>query len=64
MPPPKIKIEKTLYENARRHAAAAGYASVDEFVAHLIEKQVNQPDDVDPDEEVVRKRLRGLGYIS
>jgi len=61
----KIKIEDDLYEKVKKCSAAAGYASVDEFVAHVLEKEVGKilgPGDRDPEEEV-RKRLQGLGYI-
>jgi hypothetical protein len=33
----KIKIDAALYERARRASQAAGYSSVEEFVAHAIE---------------------------
>ncbi len=59
----KIKIEKDLYQKVRQVSQNAGYASVEEFVSHLLEKIVETPDTWDNDEDVV-KRLQGLGYIS
>jgi hypothetical protein len=58
----KIKIESGLLERARRAAAAAGYSSVEEFVAHCIEKELKglKADEV---ETQVADQLRGLGYI-
>ena len=62
----KIKLEKDVYERARKVADTAGYSSVDEFVAHVLEKELQQllGDDDGEDDEKVRERLKGLGYIS
>jgi hypothetical protein len=59
----KIKIDKNLLERAKKFAAVAGYSSVDEFIAHLIEKELANLEGAGDDEEV-KKRLKGLGYIS
>lgn len=59
----RVKIDRTLLEQATRYAAGAGYASVEEFIEHAIEKEMAQADGGDS-EEAVRKRLKGLGYIS
>jgi hypothetical protein len=64
----KIKIEGELLEQARKCAEIAGYASVDEFVIHTVEKEVKRVLGSDqggaPDsKELVKKRLQGLGYI-
>ena len=58
-----VKLDEALYERLRKGAEAAGYASVDEFVTHLIERELGRPDDGASDEEL-KKRLEGLGYIS
>jgi len=58
----KIKIEDSLYERAQRAAEAAGYSSVDEFVAHCVESGI-QKQNVDETEGQVADQLRGLGYI-
>lgn len=62
----RIRIDRTLLEKARRHAAAAGYSSVEEFVHHALEKEIARPGGGDgPDsEEAIRQRLQGLGYLS
>lgn len=60
---PKIKIEKELYEKVKQVAQEAGYSSVEEFVAHVLEREVNPAAADDQDEEVM-DRLKGLGYIS
>lgn len=59
----KIKIDKNLLERARKLSSAAGYSSVDEFISHLIEKELAALEGAGDDEEV-KKRLKGLGYIS
>ena len=58
-----IKLDKALLARVKRYADLAGYSSVDEFVTHLIERELGKPDDNASDEEV-KKRLEGLGYIS
>ena len=64
----KVKIEGELLEQAKQCAEASGYASLDEFVLHTIEKEVKRlavPQDSGNAEsrEKVTKRLQGLGYI-
>lgn len=59
---PKIKLEKTLYDRLAELAKKAGYASVDEFVVNILEKEVAKFDDANSD-EALQERLRGLGYI-
>tara|TARA_B100000949_G_C13850557_1_gene272465 strand:+ start:269 stop:460 length:192 start_codon:yes stop_codon:yes gene_type:complete len=59
---PKIKIEKNLYEKAKAQAETDGYSSVEELVTHLLEKEVAQQNEAE-DEEALKKRLQGLGYI-
>jgi hypothetical protein len=61
---PKIKLDKALYERAREAAQNAGYASVDEFVINLIEKELARlAGDSGEDQGKLEERLRGLGYI-
>jgi predicted CopG family antitoxin len=60
---PKITIEKDLYEKIRKATEEVGYSSVDEFVVHAIERELKRVLAGEEDEEV-RKRLKGLGYIS
>jgi len=58
----RIKIPDELYERLRQAAQAAGYASVEEFVLHILEKATAEVEDAHSEEEV-RKRLKGLGYL-
>jgi hypothetical protein len=58
----KVKIDSGLLERARRAAAAAGYSSVEEFVAHCVENELRKRE-AGADEGRVEDQLRGLGYI-
>lgn len=58
----KIKIDNKLYDRAKLAAQAAGYSSVEEFILHIIEKEVAGHESGQVDEKVA-DRLRGLGYI-
>jgi hypothetical protein len=44
-------------------AKISGYATVDEFVVHVLEKELAALEDAGSDEEI-KKKLEGLGYIS
>lgn len=63
----KVKIEGDLLDKVKKCADVCGYSSIDEFVVHALEKEVNRV--LPPGEggstsrEVMRKRLQGLGYI-
>ena len=57
-----VKLNKDLSAKVAQAAAAAGYSSPEEFVEHVLEREVAKIADDQPDEEVMR-RLRGLGYI-
>jgi hypothetical protein len=59
----KIKLDKELFDRLKKAADLGGYSSVDEFVVHVLEKELAQIDDGASDEEI-KKRLEGLGYIS
>ena len=58
-----IKIDKDLHARLTKIADVAGYATVDEFVAHVLEKELIHFEDAKSDDDI-RNKLRGLGYIS
>ena len=58
----KIKIDSKLVSRAKKAAEVAGYSSVEEFVTHLLEKEIDRYESDEVDEKVA-ERLRGLGYI-
>lgn len=59
----KIKIEKDLLDRIKQISEVAGYASHEEFIVHVLEKELAQFEDASSDEDITEK-LRGLGYIS
>jgi hypothetical protein len=59
---PTVKVKKELWERIKICAGAAGYSSPEEFVQHILEREVARLDDAQSDEEIVRK-LKGLGYL-
>ncbi len=59
----KVKVDKGLYEKVKKYSEMAGYSSVDEFVAHALEKAIAGVEGSDSEEEI-KKKLEGLGYIS
>jgi metal-responsive CopG/Arc/MetJ family transcriptional regulator len=59
----KIKLETSLVERIKRFADIAGYSSPEEFITHALEKELALLEDADSEEEI-KKRLKGLGYIS
>ncbi len=59
----KIKVDKDLYEKLRKYAELSGYSSPDEFIAHLIERELATLEKSTTEEEI-KKKLKGLGYIS
>jgi len=58
-----IKLDKTLLAKARRYADLAGYSSVEEFITHVLEKEIAHLETAGTEDEI-KKRLKGLGYIS
>ena len=58
-----IKLDKTLLAKAKRYADLAGYSSVEEFITHVLEKEIAHLETAGTEDEI-KKRLKGLGYIS
>lgn len=58
-----VKLDAELLARAKRYARIAGYSSVEEFIAHALEKELAKLEDVHTEDEI-RQRLKGLGYIS
>jgi metal-responsive CopG/Arc/MetJ family transcriptional regulator len=59
---PKIKIDSGLFDRVKKMAEAAGYSSTEEFVTHIIEKELAKHESADSDAKTA-EQLRGLGYI-
>ncbi len=58
----KIKIDSNLYERMKKAAETAGYSSAEEFITHIIEKELAKYEG-DQTDKKVSEQLRGLGYI-
>ncbi|HEX4951873.1 MAG TPA: hypothetical protein VF017_00555 [Thermoanaerobaculia bacterium] len=59
----KVKLDKDLVARVKRMSDIAGYSSPEEFITHALEKELAKLEDAGSEEEI-KKRLRGLGYIS
>jgi Arc/MetJ family transcription regulator len=63
----RVKIDDELFARAKKCAELAGYSSTDEFIQHVLEKEITRilgSDSGGGDApEEVKKRLQGLGYI-
>lgn len=57
-----IKLEQALFDRVKRCAEAGGYSSPQEFVVHVLDKELSQIEDGASDEEIMQK-LQGLGYL-
>ncbi|KAF2956272.1 ribbon-helix-helix domain-containing protein [Marinitoga sp. 38H-ov] len=68
-----IKIPKPLYESLKKIIEGTGYSSVTEFVIFVLRDLVssNEPEDykenieefTEEELEIIKQRLRNLGYI-
>lgn len=59
----KVKIDRDLFDRLRKIADVAGYATTEEFVTHVLEKEMLHFENAASDEDI-RNKLKGLGYIS
>ena len=57
----KIALDDQLWQRAQAHVEKVGYSSVEEFVIHCIEKELDAPSAAD--QAQIEERLRGLGYL-
>ncbi len=59
----KIKLDPDLIDRIKKISEVAGYASHEEFITHVLERELAQFEDASSDDDITEK-LRGLGYIS
>lgn len=59
----KVKLDKSLLDKVRKYAEVSGYSSPEEFIIHCLEKEIAKLEESDSEEEI-KKKLKGLGYIS
>ena len=60
----KLKVDKDLLAKIKKYAAIAGYATPEEFVQHVLEREIARFEEGGADEDEIKKRMQGLGYIS
>ena len=59
----KVKLDKDLLDKVKKYAQMSGYSSPEEFITHCLEKEISSLEESDSEEEI-KKKLKGLGYIS
>ena len=59
-----IKLAKELLAKIRKYSELAGYSSPQEFVQHVMEREIAKFEEGGASEDEIRKRMQGLGYIS
>jgi hypothetical protein len=59
----RIRLDKALLGKVKRYAELAGYSSTEEFITHVLETEIAHLEAAATEEEV-KKRLKGLGYLS
>jgi hypothetical protein len=59
---PSVKFDKALWQRIQTCAAAAGYSSPDEFILHVLERELARLEGAGSKEELIEK-LKGLGYL-
>ena len=58
---PRVALDPELMDRIRAHVDQVGYASIEEFVRHCIEKQLASR--AAADDAALTERLKGLGYL-
>jgi hypothetical protein len=59
---PTIKLKKKTWDRVKKVSEVAGYSSPQEFVEHIIDKELEKLEEGDSNEKLLEK-LKGLGYI-
>lgn len=57
-----VKLKKATWQRVKQCSEAAGYSSPEEFVEHVLERELAKLEDAASDAEIVNK-LKGLGYL-
>ena len=60
---PSVKLSKELMARVKRCSDAAGYSSPDEFVQHVIEKELARIEEEAASEEEIVKTWKGRGNL-
>jgi len=60
----KLRFDNATVERIRKISEAGGYSSPEEFLMHVIERELDLLDsDQGESEEDIRRKMEGLGYI-
>ena len=59
---PKIELDKALWARVQAHVLAAGYSTPEEFVQHVIERELAKTEKGESGDASAGK-IRGIGYI-
>ncbi len=57
-----IKLNPDLWRRVEEFAKTAGYSSAEEFIEHVLERELAKQD-ADESQQEVDRRLKGLGYL-
>jgi len=57
-----VKLSDPLWQKLQRYAKVAGYSSPQEFIEHVLERELAKLEEADSSEQILKK-LKGLGYI-
>lgn len=60
----KVKVKKEILDRCKKCSDMAGYSSVEEFVEHVLEKELKTIESAGTSEDAITESLKGLGYIS
>jgi hypothetical protein len=59
---PSVRLSKDLWERVKRVAEAAEYSSPQEFIEHVLERELSKIETADSKKDLIEK-LKGLGYL-
>jgi len=57
-----VKLKKSLCDRARVVVEKVGYSSLEEFIEHAMERDLNRLEQAQSKEDLIQK-LQGLGYL-
>ena len=59
---PTVKLSKDLWDRIKHVSDSAGYSSPQEFIQHVLEREVSKLDGAESKEALIEK-MKGLGYL-
>ncbi|MBM3774015.1 MAG: hypothetical protein FJW37_02530 [Acidobacteria bacterium] len=58
-----VKLRKDLWDRVKQSTEAAGYSSPEEFVEHVLEKELARIEEEAQSKDEIVNKLKGLGYL-